>query len=122
MNSVDWSTFPPVISRIRDWATFPWGIIHYLKKKTVSSRWRVLQQPEKLVASLAARNLPIVLIGGFKPAWAHYMVMVSTHPELGFGFCDPAYPYPEVHWLSSEIFLDQWNAYGRTFIEVLPQQ
>jgi len=118
MNAIDWHAFPPVISRINNWATFPWGITHYLKKNDISSRWKILQQPEALVTSLSSGNLPIVLIGGFKPAWAHYMILISTHPDLGFGFCDPAHPYPEINWKEVGQFLDQWKNYGRTFIEV----
>lgn len=118
MNAIDWLAFPPVVSRIKNWATFPWGIKHYLKRYNISSHWKLFQKPESLISSLSFGNLPIVLIGELKPVWAHYMILISTHPELGFGFCDPAHPYPEIKWKEAAIFLEQWKNYGNTFIDV----
>jgi hypothetical protein len=118
MNKVHWNGILPHISRIQNWATFPWGVAAALKDYGIPSAWRVLVRPARLSAILRDGLYTIVIIGGWKkPIWAHYKILVDEN-DVCYGFVDPAYPDKEVRWQSKDDFYARWNAMGRMLIEI----
>lgn len=109
-----------VFRRIPNWATFPWGIKDIFDRYGLHSSWKLFHSLYNLLVDLEQGRLLIVLIGGWKPVWAHYLILVSTHPKNGLGFVDPAIPDAEIKWRSLEEFTRLWNNYGRIAIIIDP--
>lgn len=134
-----------VVPRIREWATFPWGIVYYLKKQGFRARWRLFGTLERLERNLRADRLTIVVIGvpwrwrkvkADKPwpwktwryiGWAHVKILFGYVPGQELLFVDPGEERSsDVHELNEfglfvqdqEQFLRQWRNILRIFIEV----
>jgi hypothetical protein len=131
-----WTPLPHiVIRRIRNWATFPWGIVQYLREEDIPARWRMGVKIGQLVHNLHTDLITLVIVG--QPwrvrkwryvGWAHVKVLYGYAPDRGYLFVDPAYARdPEAPdpwrryglvWQSEQEFLDQWGNMGRIVIEV----
>jgi len=118
MNRIRWRSFLPVFRRIPKWATFPWGVVDVLKEYGLPASWKCCGQISNLFTSLLEDKISIVIVGEWKPLWAHYLVLVEYHPQKGFGFTDPARPAAEVVWKELGDFYRLWKNYGRLFITV----
>jgi hypothetical protein len=115
-NKTQWKSIFPVVRRIRDWATFPWAISSYLTDLGFKSKWHPFSRYACLIDSIIAPCPPIVIIGSWRPLWAHYMILLESDPIKGLGFADPALPNPELHWFSEKLFIYRWNSMGRMSI------
>ena len=114
MNALHWWFIIPVIMRIPSWATFPWGITWYVRRHGMQSTWRVFATRKSLIESIVKPHLQIVLVGGYKPLWAHYKILVA-YDELTdeLGFIDPGSRLPNIIWQKSEVFYNEWRHFGQ---------
>lgn len=130
-----WRPFPhPVFQRIPDWATFPWGIVYYLRSQKVPSRWFPFASLSRLRRNLESGRITIVLIGevlrwdqGRFAGWSHYKLPYGYSSARGYLFVDPAVNRADsiekeipqgVSWQPEEQFLQQWRNLLQVMIEV----
>jgi hypothetical protein len=116
MDRIAWSGGFPVVRRVPNWATLPWGIADILRRNGVSAGWRPAASQTHLVDILASNHIPIVLVGSWRPMWGHVMVLLAHDPVLGWGFADPARPENELHWFEPERFTKIWFTYGNLVV------
>jgi hypothetical protein len=130
-----WTPVPhPVVQRIPKWATFPWGIVYYLRKRGFRARWHPFGTLKRLERNLSADRLTMVMMGepwrwekdGYT-GWAHVKILFGQLPGRGFLFVDPGFPrsanadrleHYGLFWQDEETFLRQWRNLLRIFIEV----
>lgn len=108
----------PIAQRIRNRATLPWAITRFLHTHHLGARWRVLTSTRQLLNGLERNAVFVVLIGEWRPLWAHYLVLVEYDPEDGYGFVDPAQAQAAIVYRDEKTFLRQWSNWGRQMIEV----
>lgn len=130
-----WRAFPYLApSRIPGWATFPWGIVHHLRRQGISARWRLFGTVDGLRRNLIDDRITIVTIG--EPlrwngteyqGWAHVKVVFGYVPGRGFLFVDPAVDrsdnptrleYHGLSWQPEDEFKRQWRNLLRIYVEV----
>lgn len=119
LNHIEMKGVVPVIYRIPNWATFPWGIVEVLSEAGIMTKWKVWVKPQYLLSHLVDQIF-IVIIGNIIPLWTHYKILTAYNPGFGWGFVDPALKEPSISWQSEESFLSQWNKTGRMVIEITP--
>lgn len=124
-----------VVRRVRNWATFPWGIVQYLRQHTLPAHWALFGTGETLRRNLLADQITILMLGdpwhwaaGAYAGWAHAKVLFGYTPGRGFLFVDPAYesganiadPWQQqgLTWQDETEFFRQWRALGNIHIEV----
>lgn len=111
----------PILNRIPNSATFPWGITRVFRRAGIEADWRPFYTTQRLIQDLQKNILPITIIGGYKPAfWAHYTLLVAYDPHEGWGFCDPAYDGQKITWHAHDDFLKLWKALGHLVVRVKP--
>ncbi len=130
-----WRAFPYLVpSRIPGWATFPWGIVHHLRKRGVPARWRPFGTVDRLRRNLLDDRITIVTIGeplrwdrGKYRGWAHVKVVFGHMLGRGFLFVDPAVRRSDspsrlehygLSWQREDEFLQQWRNLLRVYVEV----
>jgi hypothetical protein len=128
-----WTPFPrPVVRRVPGWATFPWGMVDYLREESITARWSVLNPPEKLLNILLEDRLAVVVLG--QPlrwkkwqylGWSHYKILYGYTPGRGYVFVDPGrrkmgdtWGQHGLFWQAEEDFLPLWRNMGRILVEV----
>ena len=134
--SVSRGPFPgPIIRRIPNWATFPWGITDYLRQHGFRSNWRIRGSMERLLGNLREQVATMVMIGEpFKfdfdwreyTGWAHVKVVYGYEPGVGLAFVDPGFPKNPndpwesqgIFWQDEESFVREWKNLLRIMIEV----
>jgi hypothetical protein len=131
--ALEWRPFPHVVvQRIPNWVTFPWGIVHYLRRHDVPARWGAFGTVERLRRNLLANRLTIVVVG--EPlrwtrrryaGWAHVKILFGYTPGRGFLFVDPGHSRTDdpwkrhgLFWQGEEEFLRQWRNLLRVYVEV----
>jgi hypothetical protein len=112
MNHPRFNLFIPVIRRIPEYATFPWGITDVLWEYGIKSSWKFFNAFSNLTELLPENLMLILLTATYKPINAHYRILASLENEQ-IGFVDPAYPVKEIHYQSRSSFLEEWkNAFN----------
>ena len=119
LNSVRWRGILPVIRRIPNWATFPWGVIDVFKEQGIRTKFSLFTDRETLLRAIISDSIVITINGAYKPLWAHYKIPV-LYSEKKFGFIDPAYPQKQVTLQDEVDFYKEWRHYGRIMIQVFP--
>lgn len=109
----------PVIRRIPNWATFPWGIADQLQRYAIAARWRFGASEGDLIAALEQNRIAMPIVGSLWPAWAHVKILAAHDPELGWGFVDPARPDGSLTWEGARQFEKLWANYGHLLVETL---
>ena len=104
--------------RIRDNATFPWGLVRVFKQYNINSQWRFFCNKDLLISRIPTNNLQIVLISDLFKMHAHYLILVAYDEHLGMGFIDPAFPNSAIHWITEKTFRKKWGQLGRNTILV----
>jgi hypothetical protein len=112
--------------RVRNWATFPWGVARALREHGLRARWRVGASVGRLHRNLNAGLTTIVLVGrplrfkgGRWRGWSHYKVLYDWDGERGWAFVDPRVAdAPGISWQGEGDFLRTWGWMGRQLIEV----
>jgi hypothetical protein len=116
MNHPSFSFIFPVIRRIPDYATFPWGIVNVLGQNSIKSNWRFFFTFSDLSILLPENYLLILLTATYKPLNGHYRILVSLEDDQ-IGFIDPAYPNSAIHYQPRPSFLLEWqNAFNPIII------
>ena len=115
----------PVIRRIPNWATFPWGIADELRRQGVAARWRFGAQEADLRGALEENRVAMPIIGelmrwrdGRLRLWAHVKPLFAFDPAQGWAFVDPASARP-VTWQGPAEFADLWRSYGHLLVETI---
>jgi hypothetical protein len=108
----------PLVRRIPNWATFPWGMVDVFREYGLKASWRLLASPQFLQESFDKGYLVMPVIGQWKPLWAHVMTLLSWDPDMGWGFANTQRDDHEIDWFSNESFLPRWKAMGRLVIVV----
>jgi len=98
----------PVIRRIPDYATFPWGIVDALGEYSVKSTWKFFQTFSDLSSLLPQLNLLIILTATNNPLNGHYRILVSMEDDQ-IGFIDPGYPAKDIQYQPRPAFLLEWQ-------------
>jgi len=118
-----------VVYRIAGWATFPWGMVSYLRSGGIRARWRLFSRLEDLQSNLTSDLITLVTLGepflwdqGYR-GWSHYKVLYAHQPGDGFLFVDPAHERDSgeeegLSWQEEGEFLSLWRRMGRIRIEV----
>ena len=122
MNRPRWSTGPipfPIIRRIPNWATFPWGIADELQRRGIRARWRFGAHEADLLKALQEDRITLPIGGAFSPLWTHVKILVAHDPEQGWGFLDPAHSRAEITWDRPQRFAQLWRNYGHLLVETL---
>ncbi len=112
--------------RIRNWATFPWGLVRVLRQAGFAARWRVWVPLRELYANLNRNRATIVIVGdplrfkkGAYAGSSHYKVLYAWDPDEGFAFVDPAAPEGEAYsYQDEDAFMREWTRMGRQIVEV----
>ncbi len=120
LNRPRWIGPLPLIRRIPNWATFPWGVVDALRQHGLRAEWRWATPPHLLHEGLQRGWVLLPIFGQWRPLWAHLAVLAAFHPELGWGFVDSAHPHPNLVWRDAETFLRQWRNYGRMLVLAYP--
>lgn len=121
MNKIAWKGIFPVIQRIKNWATFPWGVCEQFRAHGVKARWRVFTRPEILLSNLVRNIHTILIIGELRPKpWAHYLILSAYDAQKGWGFINSALSSPRIDWIPEAKFEQMWRAYGRISISIEP--
>jgi hypothetical protein len=118
MDRPRWAGPIPIIRRIPRWAAFPWGMVDVIRETGLAGTWRLFSNSDSLVTSLAEGNVPMPILGTWKPLWAHVMPLVAHDPEKGWGFVNPAKKEGELDWIKPEVFAKQWRFLGNMVVEV----
>ena len=105
------------VRRFPGWATFPWGVTGVLREYGLKSSWHFLANQGLLDRALS-HSIAIPIFGSWKPFWAHFAILVADHPELGWGFVDPAHPKGEIIWRSKSDYKHLWRAFGNLLVTV----
>lgn len=121
MNQPVWRGARPVIRRIPNWATFPWGIVDVLRQYGFAARWQLFLPIEALFHHLGTPTLCLPILLSWRPLWAHVMTLIAYHPGRGFGFANTQSPSKEIDWLPEERFLRLWRASFHCVVLVTPQ-
>ena len=113
----------PVVRRLPDNATFPWGMVDELRRHGVKARWRFGATTADLHKALSENRVAMPIIGEIikprksKALWAHVKPLSRYEPEVGYSFVDPArdqageWPDEDFEWL--------WSNWGRLLVETL---
>ncbi|MBI3362752.1 MAG: hypothetical protein HY023_16750 [Chloroflexi bacterium] len=109
----------PVIRRIPNWATFPWGITDQLQRHDIAARWRFGADEEDLFAALKENRIAMPIVGSLWPLWAHVKILAAHDPERGWGFVDPARSDGSLSWESERQFGSSWANYAHLLVETL---
>lgn len=112
----------PVIRRLPNYATLPWGIADVLGEYGVRARWRFGATLNDLWRTLDQSRLALPIIGEInlpRSLWAHVKILVAHDPLKGLGFIDPAHPKAEVAWQPEDQFIRLWNNWKNLLIETL---
>lgn len=120
LNTFRWKGVLPVFQRIPKSATMPWGTTHLLQLLKLKTRWKPFANVRDLLDNLQDDTIQIVIIGEWRPTWAHYMILAAYDAVQGFGFVDPAYKDSKIHWYKPAEFSKLWRNYGKNLIRVFP--
>ena len=115
-----------VVRRLPHCATFPWGLVDYLRYQGISARWAVGGTEEKLHRNLNANRITLVVLGEIwrwqkwrYTGWAHIKILYGYSPEHGYLFIDPASRAEYgLSWQSAAEFRRQWRNLFRIYIEI----
>lgn len=121
MDTPRWFGPLPIIRRVPRWATFPWGVTDIFRAYGVAARWRMFGAPQQLKEALQTGAIPMLILGGWRPVWAHYLVLVAYDPKQGWGFADPANDCQQIVWRKDSLFQKQWRNYANQWINITPR-
>ncbi len=120
MDHVRWAKkIIPILRRIPQWATLPWGLVDVLRQYGLPARWRPFGRPTDLIQMLEAGAIPLTITGGWHPLWGHIMVLLAFDPDgKRWGFANPASQTNEMFWVEDGVFQQQWRAFGNIYVQV----
>lgn len=116
MNNPHWFLFIPILRRIPDWATFPWGIVDILRSFRLQAGWRLFASSMQLLTGLLEGQIVMPIFGGWNPPWAHMAILAAYHDVMGWGLINPANEDGGLQWLPDDEFLPAWRSMGSIMI------
>jgi hypothetical protein len=108
----------PVVRKIPNSATLPWGMVDVFREYGLPARWGFFSNPDYLKQQLDRGAILNPIIGSWKPLWAHVMTLVAVDPQQGWGFANTQYPHHDIHWLPDPTFTHQWKAMAHLLVEI----
>jgi len=119
MNKPRWRGIFPVIRRVPNWATLPWGLVDVFRDYDLRGRWWFRVPLSYLKPAINAGHILMPIIGEWRPKpWAHVMTLVAWHPKKGWGFANTQYRRQDISWRSDQDFQEKWNRYARLMVEI----
>jgi hypothetical protein len=120
MNKPRWRGILPVIRRVPNWATFPWGMSDVFKDYGLQARWWFRVPVSYLRPAIAGGHLLMPISGEWRPKpWAHVMTLVAWDPEKGWGFANTQYSHHHISWQPDLDFQARWDHYGHLLVEII---
>ena len=111
MNKMVWRGPLPVVRRIPNSATLPWGMVDVFRSNGMKAYWNILTLTSHLYEGLARGHILMPMIASSKPVSAHVMTLVAWDPEKGWGFANTAYDEKEIFWESDPRFKSAWGTF-----------
>ena len=109
----------PVIRRIPNWATFPWGMVDVFRDFNLQARWWLRVPVSYLRPAIDNGHILMPIIGEWRPKpWAHVMTLVAWDPDKGWGFANTQFSHRNISWRPDEDFQEKWNRYARLLVEI----
>ncbi len=108
----------PVVRRIPNWATFPWGMVDVLRQHGLDAHWRIFAGIGWLRTALQQGSLLMPITGEWRPLWSHVMTLLAWDEQQGWGFANTAHPGRQLFWLDDRTFQKRWKAMGRWVVEI----
>jgi hypothetical protein len=118
MNKPRWHGPLPLVRRIPDSATFPWGMTDVFRSYGLQASWKIMTPFAHLLNTLQLGALALPIIGSWNPTWAHIMTLIQYDPQRGLGFANTQYPQPTVFWMSEQEFKSKWRFALQCVVEV----
>jgi hypothetical protein len=118
MNEVRWRGIFPVVRRLPNSATFPWGMVDVFLRHDLSASWSFFTPIKELLEMLKGGNILMPIIGSWNPPMAHVMTLIAWDEEDGFGFANTQYPKKDIFWLPAESFTIQWKNMGNLLVRI----
>lgn len=118
MNHPSWRGPLPLIRRIPNSATFPWGMVDVFNAYGLQASWRIMTSYEYILEALALGVIVLPIIGSWNPTWAHIMSLIQHHPEHGLGFANTQYPQHTYYYLPVNDFISKWRFALNCIVEV----
>ena len=113
---------PRLPGRVPGWATFPWGMVDYLRAQGVPAGWHPFATEEELLRNIGQNQLTIIIvgdIGGKSGTWAHAMIVWRYDATTRtYYFVDPAAKGGELYPLPRGEFLEQWSTWWNILVEL----
>ncbi|MDD2694833.1 MAG: hypothetical protein PHD58_02790 [Anaerolineales bacterium] len=110
MNAVHWRGPLPIVRRIPNGATLPWGMADVFRSYGLKSSSGMFTARAHLLQRLPTPVVMIPIIASWRERWAHVMALVAWDALLGWGFANTQYNHHEVYWLGEEQFRRTWRA------------
>jgi len=117
MNKPVWRGIFPVIRRIPNWATLPWGMVDVLQNYGLAARWGFRYTTDYLRMSVQKGNLPIPIIGSWRPLWGHVMTLIAWDENGHWGFANTQMNEKNIDWKPEEYFNKHWKTFSRLCVE-----
>jgi hypothetical protein len=118
MNKPAWRGIVPVIRRIPNWATFPWGMVDVLHEYGFQAHWRINSSTDYLRNSIQRGNVPIPVIVSWRPMWAHVMSLLAWDSAGRWGFANTQINDKNINWITDDYFMSHWKWSVRMLVEV----
>jgi hypothetical protein len=119
MNKPRMRGIKPVIRRIPNWATFPWGIVDVLKDYGLEATWHFRAKPDQLISGLESGQILLPIIGEWRPRpWAHVMTLIAWDSSQGWGLADTQWGKQEIRWIPDVEFQRKWKNYGNLVVKI----
>ncbi len=119
MNKPRWRGIFPVIRRVPNWATFPWGIVDFMRDYGLKGRWWFRVPMSYLKPAIANGHILMPIVGEWRPKpWPHVKTLVAWDPDKGWGFADTQSSKKKISWRADDNFQERWKNYGRLLVEI----
>lgn len=114
----------PVVRRVPNWATFPWGIVDILRQHGLQASWRFGANEDDLHAALRADRIVLPIYGeplrreGWRwKGWSHVAILIGWDATAGeYWFVDSSRPFAPTS-RSRDDFRRLWGNMRRLVIE-----
>ena len=108
----------PIIRRIPDWMTFPWGMVDIFHEYGLYASWKINSSFDYLKESMVQGKIVMPIVGSWRPLWSHVMTLLVCSPGKHWGFANTQHELPEIFWVQDHIFRRQWRVMGNLLVEV----
>ena len=108
----------PIIRRIPNWMTFPWGMVDIFHEYGLNASWKFNASFDYLKESLVNGKILMPIVGSWKPIWAHVMTLLVCSPGNYWGFANTQIELKEIFWVHDKVFRKQWGMMGNLLVEV----